>query len=90
MNHAREAIDKVLRDGDFDAVVYRIRNTGDRGDPSDDRYRHTINHGLSRVPVGCQIIMCDEFLRMKIINRDKSNIIVQFDKDRADVTLRIW
>lgn len=90
MNHAKEIIEEVRKDGDINAVVIRIRDTGDRSAPEVDRYRHVINHGLARVPVGCQVIKSDKMVRMKTVSSDKTNIIVQFDKDHADVNLRIW
>ena len=85
------AINGVVRDdGDMDAVVYRIQDTGDSSVVAGDRYKHTINHNLNRVPIGCQIIMSDDFANVKVIEKDRQKIIIQFDTARADVNLRIW
>jgi hypothetical protein len=90
IKHAYEAIKEVKPDGDIDAVVVKIQNTGDSGVVETDRYKHTVNHGLNRVPVGCVVIMSDDFTNVKTVDKDSQKIIVQFDKARAYVHLRIW
>ena len=86
-----ESINEEARDnGDIDGIVYRIKNTGDPSVYYKDRYRHTINHNLNREPIGCMIIQSDDFVNVKVIEKDSNKIIVQFDTARADVTLEIW
>ena len=91
VRHGTNAINEVIRDdGDMDAIVYRINNTGDPSVVCGDRYTHTITHNLTRVPIGCEIIMRDDFVNMRVLDKDDRKLIVQFDTARADVTLRIW
>jgi hypothetical protein len=82
--------EKPRKDGDIDAIMYQINDTGDSSVASGDRYKHTINHTLGRVPVGCQIIMTDTEINMYVLEKDDNKIIVKFNAARADVTIRIW
>ena len=91
VRHTTEALrNQVRTDGDIDAVVYRIQDTGTNEEVAGDRYRHTISHNLRRVPIGCHVIMADDFVNVKVLEKDENKIIVQFDTARADVNLRIW
>ena len=81
---------KVRVDGDIDAVVVNIPNTGFSGVVANDRYKHVINHNLKRDPIGCQIIMSNEICNVKVLDYDKNKIIIQFDVANANVNLRIW
>lgn len=91
IKHFNDIDTNVRYDGNFDEAIVRINDTGSSSIvPDGDRYKHTINHGLQRIPIGCQVIMSDEFTNVRVIERDKQKIIVQFDKARAFVHLRIW
>jgi hypothetical protein len=90
MNHAKEIFTEPKRDGDTDAIVVRIPNTGDASIVVGDRYVHRIDHNLGRIPVGCQIIMSDAPCGVCVISKDESGILIQFDAARVDVHLRIW
>jgi len=106
IRHTYDAREILTTDGDIDAVVIKIRNTGDStvkydgakwmGPGSDEtttireNYIHTINHSLKREPVGCQVIWADEFVNVKVESQDTNNIKVVFDTARANVNLRIW
>ena len=80
----------VIKDGDFDAVVVRIRDTGSSLINTYDRYKHTITHGLNREPVGCMVIMSNKICNVKVVSKDSTKIIVQFTAEHADINLRIW
>jgi len=91
IRHGTEAINGIVRgDGDIDAVNYRIQNTGDSSVVAGDRYKHTIHHGLKRIPIGCMVIMTDANIDFYVLEKDKDKIIVKFDTARADITLTIW
>lgn len=78
-------------DGDFNAIVVQITDTGARDGVIDsDRYVHTINHGLNRVPIACQIIMKSKPVDVYVLSKDKNKIVIKFTEQRADVNLRIW
>lgn len=88
--HATEATSTPRQDGDINAVVVRVRDTGDRTSRRSDRYRHEINHGLGRVPVGCQVILSDSPVQVYVVTSDRQKIVVKFTEQRVDVNLRIW
>jgi hypothetical protein len=90
ISHTREITRDVRDDGNIDAVNVKIPSTGSSGDVAQDRYRHTIIHGLNREPVGCMVIYATDYVQMKIIDNDKNKIIVQFDTAEVEVNLRIW
>jgi hypothetical protein len=88
--HSRKIDNNVRTDGDLDAVVVLIPDTGDSSIITDDRYRHVIRHGLRRVPVGCQVIMSDDFVNVRVLAKNDNDITVQFDRARSYVNMRIW
>ena len=88
--HAYEVIPTVRVDGELDAVVVKITDTGDSSVAAGDRYKHTVNHNLGRVPVGCMVQMSDGFTRVKVVSADSQKITVQFEAARLYVHLRIW
>lgn len=89
--HATEiGYTNVVKDGDFDAIVYRVRDTGSSLAVVSDRYKHTIEHGLNREPVGCEIIMKDKTCDVFVVSKDSNKIVVQFTAEHADVNIRIW
>lgn len=91
VKHATELpISEIIRDGDHDAIVVRIRDTGSSLAPVSDQYKHTIIHGLGREPIGCQIIMSDKICNIKAVDKDRNKIIVQFTAEHADVNVRVW
>ena len=77
-------------DGDLNAAVIQIPDTGDESVIESDRYRHTIAHGLGRVPVGCMVQLSDKDCRVKVLSSDQNKIEVQFTAEHANVNLRIW
>lgn len=90
IRHETEILETTRRDGDIDAVVVKISNTGDSGAVAAERYRHTIDHNLKRLPVGAQIIWADDIVGMKVVAQSTTSITVVFDTARAQVNLRIW
>ena len=88
--HATEATPVVRKDGDFDAVIVQISNTGASGAVEQDRYRHTITHGLGRVPVGCCIIHKDAPCDVYVLSSNENEISVKFTAAETSVNLRIW
>lgn len=91
IKHATEIpATEAIKDGDHDAVVFRIRDTGSSIIPPTDRYKHTIYHGLGREPVGCQVILSDKICNVMVVSRDINQITVKFDVENADVNIRIW
>lgn len=88
--HAHDILTTLAVDGDLDAVVVRIPDTGTRESRCKDRYRHTISHGLGRVPVGCQIIMQDAPCQVAVLSKNEQKIVIQFTEERVDVNVRIW
>lgn len=87
---AREITTTVRKNGDIDAVVVRVDNTGDSGSPIADRYLHVIEHNLGREPVGCQIVWCDADVRVYVDGQDSNRISVRFTGGGATVNLEIW
>jgi len=90
IRHSYEVIETQLCDGDIDAVVVRINNTGDSGAAAADRYRHVIDHNLHREPVGCLIQWKDAACDVYVADQNTNNITVVFNAARAKVNLRIW
>jgi hypothetical protein len=91
VKHATEIpINDTARDGDHDAIVYRVRDTGSSLAPVLDRYKHVIFHGLGREPIGCMVILSDKICNVKVVNKNENQIIVQFTAEHADVNVRIW
>lgn len=79
-------VDSVSRkDGETDARVFRIQNTGD----ADTDY--AVAHGLGRVPVGCVIQLSSVDCRVyKGSVWDSTNAYLKFTAANADVNIRIW
>lgn len=90
ISHERDIITTVRRDGDLDAAVVRVDNTGSASAATEDRYRHTIVHGLGRVPVGCQVILKDKDCDVYVISSNENQITVRFTAAEASVNVRIW
>lgn len=90
IHHAREILTTVQTDGDHDAVVVSIPNTGVAAAAAADRYRHTIVHGLGRVPIGCQVIHKDKDCDVYVVSADENQIVVKFTAAEAAVNVRIW
>ena len=88
--HAHEVLTTPRRDGDIDAVVVRIDNTGSASAVATDRYRHQIAHGLGRVPVGCQVIFKDAACDVYVLSGDANQIDVRFTAAEVAVNVRIW
>jgi hypothetical protein len=65
-------------------------DTGDSTASDKDKYRHVINHGLGRVPDGCQIIMSDKECQVYVISANAQTITVRFSSDHASVKLKVW
>lgn len=85
MRHATEIITSIRKDGDFDAAVLRIQDTG----TADTDY--PITHSLGRTPVGVDLIKksasCDVYAG-SVWN--STVIYVKFTASNADVNIRIW
>lgn len=90
VHHAREITTNRRTDGEFDAVVVKIDNTGSASAAAADRYRHTIAHGLGRIPVGCQVIHKDKDCDVYVASSDANQITVVFTAAEAAVNVRIW
>jgi hypothetical protein len=89
MFYSTEILPIVRRDGDTNAVVVGL-DTGDSSVAESDRYRHTIIHGLGRIPVGCQIILNDAPVNMYVMSSDYQKITIKFDASHVSVNIRIW
>jgi hypothetical protein len=84
IHHATEVLDIIRRDGDIDAVVYRIKDTN-----TTDTV-HQIQHGLGRVPVGCVVQKADADCGVYVMRENTELIEVKFTAASADVNIRIW
>lgn len=89
-NVNKPEINEHLVDGDMDALVVRVIT------PSDTARAVEIEHGLSREPVGVEIVVKTSFCDVKIATdknvpiKDKTRIQLLFSLPSEDVTLRIW
>jgi hypothetical protein len=91
IHHAREALTTVQTDGDLDAVVVHIPTTGmDTVESDTDRYRHTIVHGLGRVPIGCMMIHQSGECDMYVVSATENEIVVKFTNAEVSANVRIW
>ena len=90
VRRAKEVVTTPRTDGQIDAVVVRIDNTGDSGAPAADRYLHLIEHNLGRNPVGCAIMWTDKDVRVYVVSQDENRISVRFTDGGATVNLEIW
>jgi hypothetical protein len=71
--------------------VVRIDNTGSADAVDEDRYRHTIIHGLGRVPVGCRVILAEGGdCNLYVISSDANQIVVRFTAAEVAANVRIW
>jgi hypothetical protein len=91
IKHATEIpTSEVIKDGDIDAIVCKIADTGSSITPVLDRYKHVIYHGLGRDPIGCMVIYSDKICNVQVLSSDKNQITVQFTAENASVNVRIW
>lgn len=85
IRHAPEIFKDIRKDGEIDAVVIKVEDTGTAG------ASYQIIHGLGRVPVGCIIQLknkdCDVY-KGNVWNN--STIEVKFTASNANINLRIW
>jgi hypothetical protein len=90
ISHAKRITRAAIADGDIDAVIVQLSDTGSGAKDANARYRHIVEHSLGRVPVGCQIIMSNKFCNVKVISKNENFVDVQFDAEHAEINLRIW
>lgn len=85
IRHAAEIQKTIRGDGEIDAVVIKIDDTGSANTP------YQIAHGLGRVPVGCIIQLknkdCDVY---KGSVWGTNTIEVKFSSANANINMRIW
>ena len=85
IEHAKEVLKEVRKDGDIDAIVYNIPDTG----AADTGYQ--ISHNLGREPVGCLLQLkdraCDAY---KGSTWSANTIEVKFTVANTNVNIRIW
>jgi hypothetical protein len=82
--HAHEATKDWKRDGDLDAMVVHVADTGAEIGPM------VFSNQLGRVPVGVQIIRKNKACDVVMTAADQNKITVEFTAPHADVNLRIW
>ena len=90
IRHLRKIATTVSRDGDHDAVVVRIDNTGDSGAPAEERYLQTIVHGLGREPVCCRVMWADGETSVYVVRQDTNSITVKFTAPNITCNLEIF
>lgn len=71
-------------DGDFDAAVIAIHDTGS----ADIDY--VLSNPLGRNPIGCQIIRKNKACDVFITQSSTSSIVVRFTAANVDLNLRVW
>lgn len=85
ISHAKEVLKDIRLDGEIDAIVYNIEDTG----AADTGYQ--ISHNLGREPVGCIIQLkdnaCDVY---KGAIWNSNTIEVKFTVANANINIRIW
>jgi len=84
IKHIKDAITKWQIDGDLDAAVIRIPDTGAAVTSV------VLPNKIGRVLVGCQIIKKNKDCDVFIISATADKIVVQFTAAHADINLRIW
>lgn len=84
ISHSTYTNNKWTKDGNIEAFVIRISNTG----ASDTDY--LIDNPLGRVPVGVQIIMANKACNVIVKDKSESKIVLQFDNEFCDINLRVW
>jgi hypothetical protein len=87
---ANEITGTPRRNGDHDAIVVRIDNTGNSASPSADQYLHVIEHNLGREPVGCMVVWADGDVRVYVVGQNGNTITVRFTAGNITAHLEIW
>lgn len=83
--HATELTDKnVLIDGDFDAKVIRIPDTGAK----DTEY--LLVHQLGREPICCRLLMSNKSCILYVSGKDQNKVILKFTEDNCDVNIEVY
>jgi len=85
IQHAPEVKTTLTKDGDIDAKVYRIRDTGVAGTVTQ------LVHNMGHIPVGCIVQLSNkecQVYRGSVWN--STTVEMKFTADNADVNIRIW